>query len=284
MNYNLIALDLDGTLLSPDKSISNRNAASLRRAASAGKKVMICSGRIFPEAEICLGPLADSISLISACNGADIRENMGSADRSDTASSFRSAASHPIPTAILDSLIGTLEKSDLFYMIYASQKVYLERSVFDRFENYHKYIKGRTAPCILVQSLRDSIPGIAGEAYKLMAMNPDPAATAEVRADIEERGDIELSSSWRDNIEITAQGVDKGSALRDASAILGIPCAEMIAIGDNENDIPMLNEAGLGIAMGNSTAPARKAAAAITLSNSEDGVAAAVDTYIFHSI
>ncbi len=297
MNYKLIALDLDGTLLGPDKTVSPRNAAALLRAVSAGTQIMICSGRIYPEAEACIGGILDCVSLISACNGADIREralqsagpavshSSGAPDPESSRSApfFQSVASHPIPQAILASLLWTLSKSDLFYMIYTSNEVYLQRSVFERFDNYHRYIEGRRSPHVIVNDLIDSIPEISGRAFKLMAMNPDPEKTALVRAEIEERDDIELSSSWRDNIEITARGIDKGSALNDAQRLLGIPCSEMIAIGDNENDIPMLNIAGLGIAMGNSTAPARKAAAVMTLSNTDDGVAAAIETYIFHS-
>ena len=73
--------------------------------------------------------------------------------------------------------------------------------------------------------------------------------------------------------EYTSLGIDKGAALREAMAKLGIKPEECIAFGDAENDIPMLQYAGIGVAMGNATDAVKAIADEVTLSNEEDGIA-----------
>lgn len=73
--------------------------------------------------------------------------------------------------------------------------------------------------------------------------------------------------------EYTSLGINKGAALREAMAKLGIKPEECIAFGDAENDIPMLEYAGIGVAMGNAQDGVKAIADEITLSNEEDGIA-----------
>lgn len=73
--------------------------------------------------------------------------------------------------------------------------------------------------------------------------------------------------------EYTAKGVDKGNALKEAMEKLNIKPEECIAFGDAENDIPMLNFAGIGVAMGNASDAVKKAADEITNNNENDGIA-----------
>jgi Cof subfamily protein (haloacid dehalogenase superfamily) len=268
MRYRLIAVDLDGTLLNEKKTVSPANAAALRRAAAAGVKIMISSGRIFPEAELCVRGL-DSVSLISACNGADIFD----------LAARRGKGSRPLPPEALDGIVAILRDSPLFYSLYTHDTVIIEKGIPERFACYKAYIEGRFAHSVFVDDIRAPGPVVEGGVYKIYAMSPDKEATARVRAAIEGRLDVEVSSSYANNIEITARGVDKGSALAAIEREYGIPREEMIALGDSENDLPMLNYAGLPIAMGNAEPCVLKAAKAVTLRNDEDGVAAAIEKY-----
>ena len=268
MRYRLIAIDLDGTLLSDAKLVSPVNAAALKRAADRGIRIMISSGRIFPEAERCVDAL-DSVSLISACNGADIRDM--SADKS--------VGSRPIEPEARDGIVAILHDSPLFYSLYTRDTVLLERGIMERFSCYKPYIEGRFAVSTFVDDMRNLGSALDGGVYKIYAMSPDERDTARVRALIESRCDVEISSSSVNNIEITAKGVDKGSALAAIEREYGIPREEMIALGDNENDLPMLRYAGLPIAMGNAEPCVLKASRAVTLRNDEDGVAAAIEKY-----
>jgi HAD superfamily hydrolase (TIGR01484 family) len=112
---------------------------------------------------------------------------------------------------------------------------------------------------------------------------------AEVRTALEQRFAaarlaISVTSSGSEGegrtfVEVQAPGVSKGAALRTLAALLGIPRHETIALGDEENDMPALGAAGLGIAMGNATERVKAAAGAVTGPNTADGWAEAVERH-----
>ena len=84
-------------------------------------------------------------------------------------------------------------------------------------------------------------------------------------------------------IDITPPGVNKGTALLKAAAILGVRQEEVMAIGDSENDLPMLRAAGLGVCMENGVQSAKDAAGAVVPSNNDAGVAYAIETFVLLS-
>ena len=85
---------------------------------------------------------------------------------------------------------------------------------------------------------------------------------------------VTRSTPW--NLEMMAEGVDKGTGLSELCGYLGIPLSETMAFGDQENDLPMLEIAGIGVAMGNAEPMVLEKTAYHTLSNAEDGVAAMI--------
>ena len=86
------------------------------------------------------------------------------------------------------------------------------------------------------------------------------------------------------NIEVNAKGVNKGRGLLILGELLGIRREEIMAVGDGSNDIAMLREAGLGVAMENATDEVKAAADAITLSNDREGAAAAIEKYVLRDL
>ena len=95
--------------------------------------------------------------------------------------------------------------------------------------------------------------------------------------------ELSISSSMYNNLEVNAKGADKGSALLWLADYLGIAREETMSFGDGENDIPMIKAAGLGVAMGNALDTVKAVADTVTLTNDENGVAAAIRKYIFGS-
>ena len=91
---------------------------------------------------------------------------------------------------------------------------------------------------------------------------------------------IDLTQSWFNNIEIMPAGVDKGRGVRDMAAALGLSMDQVMALGDQDNDIPMFKAAGFGVAMGNAAPELLAAADFVTLSNNEAGFAKAVEKFI----
>ena len=79
-----------------------------------------------------------------------------------------------------------------------------------------------------------------------------------VKEDLDQIEDIEITSSWFNNVEIMHKGVNKGEALKALINYLGIDKDEVIAFGDNYNDLPMLELAGIGVVMGNANDEVKK--------------------------
>ena len=91
---------------------------------------------------------------------------------------------------------------------------------------------------------------------------------------------IEITSSWFNNIEIMHKGVNKGEALKELVKYLGIDRKEVIAFGDNYNDLDMLKFAGVGVVMGNADEAVKEQGDYVTSTNTEDGVAKAIYKFL----
>lgn len=93
--------------------------------------------------------------------------------------------------------------------------------------------------------------------------------------------DCAVTTSFRNNIEITANESNKATGLQFLANYLNVTSNEIMAVGDNINDIEMIEFAGIGVAMGNAVLPLKKIANFVTTSNDEDGIAVAIEKYIF---
>jgi len=93
---------------------------------------------------------------------------------------------------------------------------------------------------------------------------------------LEKYPDLEIRGSWHSNIEVGPAGCQKGEAIRMLSRLFGVPVENIMALGDNENDIPMLQAAGLGVCMSNGTDGAKAASAHVVDNGDCCGVARAI--------
>ena len=114
------------------------------------------------------------------------------------------------------------------------------------------------------------------EIVKVVVVNNDPEIIKKYQSEIKEIKDIYICRSARNCLDIGAAGVSKGDALRRYAEMLNINAEDTIAFGDSENDLSMINYAGLGIAMENGEEELKSAADMVTLSNDECGVAHAL--------
>ena len=98
------------------------------------------------------------------------------------------------------------------------------------------------------------------------------------------RGELTVSSSGFNNIEITASGVDKGTGVTWLAQYVGIPMEQVMVMGDNLNDVSMFQQGCLNVAMGNATPELKELAHHVTCTNMEDGVAVAVERFVLGSL
>ena len=111
----------------------------------------------------------------------------------------------------------------------------------------------------------------------LMSVQPEelPQVQKEIAAFLPESLTVVQTAAFY--LEVIPKVINKGQGIRDICKVLGLSTEEVISFGDAANDIPMLREAGMGVAMGNAAEPVKAAANMVTLSNNEDGIAAALE-------
>ena len=118
---------------------------------------------------------------------------------------------------------------------------------------------------------------------KVQALFADMEERTQAWRELREVSGLELVGSLRYNIEINTAGVNKGTGLVNLGKVLGIKREEIMAFGDGDNDIVMLKEAGIGVAMANAEDKVKETADYITLSNEEDGVAEAIEKLVLQA-
>lgn len=269
----LIALDLDGTLLDSEKRLSPHNRAALERAAARGIHVVPTTGRFFgmmPEAVRDLPFVRYAITV----NGAQVY------DRATGAALAR--AEIPVATAI--GAMEVLDGFDCIYDCYQDNWGWMTEAMqrkADRYApdaHYLKMIREFRRP---VPELKAHLAAKGADVQKVMLFARDAADLPAIRAALAARfPELALTQSTPNNVEINHALAHKGEALRRLAEALGFGLPECMAFGDGMNDLTMVRDAGLGVAMANAAPAVLAAAKRVTLSNDEDGVAAAIDRFL----
>lgn len=121
------------------------------------------------------------------------------------------------------------------------------------------------------------------EIYKCAAVDTDLSKIQKAKEEIAEIDSIEVMSSTIRNFETMNKGITKGRAVERLASYYNISPEEIIGIGNNENDMPMLRYAGLGVAMGNAEEELKIMADYIAPTNDEDGVAAVIEKFVLNN-
>ena len=266
----LIAMDMDGTLLVHDNVIPEENVAALRQAHEAGIHLALCSGRIPDD----MGFFAKDMGLpmhILALNGTCLMDRpLGSILRSDT-----------IPPQAARAILTRLHALPVAYSLFSGHEIVTSLPHVTDDELQIIIGKNITRPGgrTVIRRGGEGEEALADRGInKLMVFTEsDGAPLQALKAGLErDMPEVEISSSWVNNLEINPVGCNKGTALRALADNLGIPMGRVMALGDNDNDVPMLRVAGYGVAMGNATPAAIAAADWLAPVNEASGVAAAV--------
>ncbi|HHT72259.1 MAG TPA: HAD family phosphatase [Firmicutes bacterium] len=240
--YRLLALDLDGTTLTPEGAISPETRHWISKATQAGVVVMCATGRGLPNAEEIWNELFPGSPAVLA-NGAEVWLS---------------------PRTLLER-----------YFIDTEHVFRLYDLATDRGLRYWAYSANGL---VKDGKLEEHEPGEGW--FKFGIYHPDPEQVAEIWSSISHWEGITVTSSHPSLLEISAQGVSKKSGVERVCAELNISMAEVMAIGDNYNDLELIQGAGLGVAVDNATAEVKAAADRLTKSNGEDGVAHAIQQFL----
>ena len=272
----LIAFDLDGTLLTTEKELTDENLAALERAAEAGIVLVPATGRFFgmiPEKLRALPFLRYYITV----NGASVRD----------AREDRALLRAEIPWRRAVEIMEYLDGLPIIYDCYMDDWGWMTRSLYEQAADFapHRHsldmLQKYRRP---VPELKAHLAEVGHDVQKIQMFFRDPALRLRTMEELRRRfPDLSVTSSVPRNVELNSLEARKGVALLRLAALLGIEPAETLAFGDDLNDVDMLRAAGIGVAMANAGPEARAAADYVTASCDESGVAKALDRLLFRA-
>lgn len=277
MDYKLICIDMDGTLLSNKHEIPEFNKEMIKLATEKGVQVAITTGRLFASARK-YSKLIGSETAIIASNGAYIRK----ADEEEII--YKSVLSKEQ----FDKIIKVVNKYDFTVYMNTSDTVISEK-VID--ENHaYKLVNNELDEEWKIKFVEGVKFEEAYEKYKddiLKAIfiyeGEDVADLMNAKAELAQHEDLEVVSSWANNFEVMAGGTSKGHSAARLAEMLGIKREEVICIGDSENDLSMIEYAGLAVAMGNALDIVKEKADYITDTNVNAGVGKMIEKFIINN-
>lgn len=265
----LIAIDLDGTLLNSAGKVSEANRQALKLAQEKGAKVVLCTGRPYQY----MKHLIDDLGL----NQPDdyiITFNGGQIQKAQTGEVVKAY---------------TLSKDDLLVWQAVCRELNLPLNAIDAKEVYEPNEALSTYPSLyllerpqLASSKQDFASFDSKHLFNKFVISTEVTyldqQTAKIKEDVTNK-----YSTFKSNanlFEIVAKGVSKGNIVSVLADYLNIPLSQVMAIGDQENDMSMIEVAGVGVAMGNAIDCVKEVADYVTATQNEDGVAQAINQFV----
>ncbi len=267
----VLFLDLDGTLLNDEKEITAGNRAALQKALDLGHRVVITTGRPLASAKIQnekLGLTGDGCYIIAfnggviydCGKGAPIYENYLTKE-----------------TAL--KALGLCKQVGVHAQGYDATHVLVEPDHDKEAVEYYRSTTGTVFRQVssFQEELGEKVP-------KVLAISLTDRAVLEraeklLKSELSAETDCLYSSNHY--MEIVAKGLNKGTAILRLCDLLGVPVADSIAVGDQENDLLMIKTAGLGVAMANAIDRVKEQAGYVTIrDNNHDGIAEVVEKFL----
>lgn len=263
MQIKLIASDMDDTLLNSSREISPRNEAAIKKAIDSGIVFTLASGRMYCS----MRPYAEKLGLdvpLVCYNGALVKGAL----------SGKVYVNSPLKLETALALLEYVRQNGHYVQVYMDDTLYVKKE--NEYSRMYAQISG-----IKAVAVGESIYHIKKSPNKMLLMTA-PDAFDSTWKDIEEKfkGRVDVTSSKDNYLELMEPGVNKWQAVSKLAASFGIKPEEIMCIGDSNNDLSMIKNAGLGVAVANAKPQVQREAKMITASNDNDGVGLAIENIL----
>ena len=263
MKIKLIASDLDDTLLNNERKISARNEAAIRQAIAAGVVFTLASGRMYCSMKPYAEKLGLDVPLVSY-NGGLVKGAL----------SGNEFVKKPLklPTAL--KLLQYAKQKGYYIQVYINDQLFIKEH--NAYSAAYCQVAG-----IQPIAIGEDVYNITTAPNKLLLMT-EAAEFAATWQDIAERfkDEVDVTSSKDNYLELMEPGVNKWVAIKELAAGLGIKPEEIMCIGDSNNDLCMIKNAGIGVAVGNAKDEVQHQAKIVTAANDHDGVALVIESIL----
>ena len=267
INYGLIVSDFDGTLVRHDGTIPEENKRAIAQYVTDGGAFAISTGRLH------YGILDRARELglkglVACCQGALIVD----------IESGKPVQDHMIPHETTLAICRKMEELGMYYQVYDFENFYANNTS-DALHLYENAVR-KKAICITDQPLSKFVEEKKMSTYKVLAM-VDPKDNERLYQEIDKtcfKG-CALTKSAPYLIEVINAKSSKGTAVEFLANYYGVPLEKTIAVGDQWNDLPMIEKAGLGIAVQNADQKLKERAVVCSLTNEQGAIAEVIEKY-----
>lgn len=259
----LFVADVDGTLVTRSKVLTDRARRAVSRLHEAGIAFAITSGRPPRGMSMLVAPLALSTPMAAFNGGMLVRPDLSLLEQKS------------LPSSVVPPIIATLASHGLDVWVYCGPE-WLVRDPraphVDREQHTVQF-----APTVV-----PDFDHLRQEVVKIVGVSDDRALVERCEAKLRERfaNDVSAARSQTYYLDVTHPEANKGAVVRRLSDLLRVPREEIATIGDMPNDVLMFALSGLSIAMGNASPDVQRCARAVTTSNEDEGFANAVERYV----
>lgn len=261
MGYKMIAIDLDDTLLGSDGSIPERTAQAVRAATQADMRVVICTGRTIKGMRRFYDTLGLDTLMITS-GGAEVYDAEG-----------RVIFAYPVEPRLVKQVLQLAQEYNAHAQVYVDGELaYQSRNAYSEI-----YERSYGFPGIEIPDIYEREDIVTP---KVLFMS-EPETILAMKREAEMRfPQLAIKRSKPEFLEFVHPDVSKGEAMKFVAAYYGIDLGDVVAVGDSEIDISMIEAAGLGVAVENASAEAKAAADMVCASNDEAGVADVIEKII----
>jgi Cof subfamily protein (haloacid dehalogenase superfamily) len=260
----MVIADVDGTLVTQEKVLTNRAAEAVLRLREAGIQFSVTSGRPPRGMAMLIDPLKLTQPLAAFNGGVLIEPDL----RTVVDQKY-------LPEGVPEKVIEAIEQHGLDVWVYTDTGWFVRDPNAAHVAREQWTVK--FPPTVI-----KTFTGLLGRVAKIVGVSDDYERVAKCEADVQQAGGEHISAARSQPyyLDVTHPQANKGGVVHAMSTLLNIPAAEIATIGDMPNDVLMFEKSGMSIAMGNASPQVQASATYVTSSNEEEGFAKAIEEFV----